>query len=114
MESGEDDRPSRSQRKRDMLELQELGERLVDLPKEVVDGFPLPDALRDAVVAARSITARGGRKRQMQFIGRLMREVDAGPIRSALAELDGRGTVDKAAFRDAERWGARLVRRFAD
>lgn len=109
MESGEYDRPSRSQRKRDMLELQGLGERLVDLPKEVVEGLPLPDALRDAVVAARSITARGGRKRQLQFIGRLMREVDAGPIRTALAELDGRGAVDKAAFRAAERWRARLI-----
>lgn len=109
MESGNDDRPSRSQRKRDMLALQELGERLVGLPREVLDRFPLPDALRDAVVTARSITARGGRKRQLQFIGRLMREVDAAPIRSAMAELDGRGAVDKAAFRAAERWRSRML-----
>lgn len=109
MESGDDERPSRSQRKRDMLALQALGERLVDLPVEILERIPLPPDLFDAVMAARSITAHGGRKRQLQYIGRLMREVESEPIRTALAELDGRGAVDKAAFRAAERWRTLLL-----
>lgn len=109
MESTNDDSPSRSQRKREMLALQELGERLVGLPPDVLERFPLPDSLREAVTTARSITARGGRKRQLQYIGRLMREVDAEPIRTALADLDGRGAVDKAAFRAAEDWRSRIL-----
>jgi ribosome-associated protein len=70
------EQPSKSQRKREMLALQALGERLVALPAARLEALALLDELRDAVLFARSLTARGARKRQLQYIGRLMRGVD--------------------------------------
>ena len=78
------DKPSKSQRKREALALQELGETLVDLKPAQLGKMPLPEELREAVLAARQMTQRGARKRQLQYIGRLMREIDPEPIRVAL------------------------------
>lgn len=92
-----------------MLELQALGERLVELPPNQLTLFDLPDSLHEAVVSARGITARGGRKRQMQYIGKLMRAIDAAPIRAVFARLDGRDFTERAALHEAERWRTRLL-----
>lgn len=100
---------SKSQRKRAMLALQALGERLVGLPPQQLARMPLPDDLRDAVDAARAITARGGRKRQLQYIGKLMRTVDPAPIRAALEQLDGVDRAEKALLHEAEAWRERLL-----
>jgi ribosome-associated protein len=78
------DKPSKSQRKREALALQDLGETLVDLKPAQLEKIPLPEKLREAVLAARQMTQRGARKRQLQYIGRLMREIDPEPIRTAL------------------------------
>ena len=78
------DKPSKSQRKREALALQELGETLVTLKPAQLDKIPLTEELRVAVLAARQMTQRGARKRQLQYIGRLMREIDPEPIRVAL------------------------------
>ena len=78
------DRPSKTQRKREALALQELGEILVDLKPAQLDKMPLPEGLREAVLAARQMNQRSARKRQLQYIGRLMREIDPEPIRTAL------------------------------
>ena len=78
------DKPSKSQRKRDALALQELGETLVTLKPTQLDKMPLPEELREAVLAARQMNQRGARKRQLQYIGRLMRQIDPEPIRAAL------------------------------
>ena len=78
------DKPSKSQRKREALALQDLGETLVTLKPAQLDKMPLPDKLREAVLAARQMNQRGARKRQLQYIGRLMREIDPEPIRAAL------------------------------
>ena len=78
------DKPSKSQRKREALALQELGETLVTLKPAQLDKIPLPEELREAVLAARQINQHGARKRQLQYIGRLMREIDPEPIRAAL------------------------------
>ena len=56
--------------------LQKLGERLVDAKPALVDGLPLPQGLRDAIVDARSLTSRGAKRRQRQYIGKLMRALD--------------------------------------
>lgn len=82
-----DEKPSKTQRKRDMHELQALGERLVELDDHEIDRLPLDERLADAVRDARTIRSREGRRRQLQFIGRLMREVDADALRAALAEI---------------------------
>lgn len=82
--------PSKSQRKRDASALQALGEQLVHLSSTQLKQLPLPEALLLAVQEAQTITERGGRKRQLQYIGKLMRQLDASQtvtIRTALATL---------------------------
>ena len=98
-----DDRPSKSELKRRMHALQEIGERLVALPQNDLDRIPIEDArLEEAISQARRITARGGLKRQLQFIGKLMRSVDPAPIEAALAALDQRHAATTAAFHQLE------------
>lgn len=94
---------SKSERKRQMHALQDLGERLVALPAAELAKIPIDDErLRDAVETARRITARGGLKRQLQFIGKLMRSIDPTPIANGLATLDHRATESAAAFHRIE------------
>lgn len=92
-----------------MHALQALGERLVELPATQLDALDLPPALHDAVAQARGIRARGGRKRQLQYIGKLMRDVDADPIRQALARIDGDALVERAQLHRCEAWRDRLL-----
>ena len=80
--------PSKSQRKRDMHALQELGEELVALQPARLRSLALPESLLEAIEQAQRISSREGRRRQLQLIGKLMRQVDADPIRDALA-VDG-------------------------
>jgi ribosome-associated protein len=81
-------KPSKSQRKRDANALQILGERLVALTPAQLERVPLPQILRDAVLSARNISGRGAARRQRQLIGKLMRQVDAEPIRAAFDRLE--------------------------
>ncbi|MDA8416102.1 MAG: DUF615 domain-containing protein [Betaproteobacteria bacterium] len=84
------DPPSKSQRKRDMTALQNLGESLLGLNRHQLDQLDLPESLYDAIQEAKSITAHGARRRQLQFIGKLMRQVDPAPIQSFLDQLPRR------------------------
>ncbi len=77
------ERPSKSQRKRDMTELQQLGVRLVACKPDQLARLDLPEVLRDAILAAQRIHAHEGRRRQFQYIGRLMRDADTEAIRKA-------------------------------
>lgn len=82
--------PSKSQRKRDATALQDLGEQLAQLTPAQLRRVPLPDELLAAVRLAQGITQRGGRKRQLQYIGKLMRQLDeaeTAAIRVALATV---------------------------
>ncbi len=104
-----DDDISKTRRKRDMHDLQALGERLLAVPAERLRTLPIPEKLLEAVLLAQRISAREGLRRQRQYIGRLMREVDAEALR---LELD-RDTVDQRAatriLHAAERWRERLI-----
>ena len=81
--------PSKSERKRQMHALQQLGERLVALPQAELDAINIEDErLREAVDQARRIKARGGLRRQLQFIGKLMRSIDSSTIEAALKARD--------------------------
>jgi len=103
------ERPSKSQRKRDMTALQALGEELLALQPSKLLALPLPPALADAIELARRITSHEGLRRQRQYIGRLMRDVDPAPIRAAL-DRDGAGhRAEVAAMHAAERWRERLL-----
>ena len=108
------DGPSKSQRKRDSTDLQELGEALIGLPDPELDALPLPEILRDAVLLARRITAHGGLSRQKQYIGKLMRKIDAEPIRAAIAARRENELVVALRFRRIEQWRDRLVKEGPD
>jgi ribosome-associated protein len=105
--------PSKSQVKRDMHALQQLGLKLVALDggrfAALAREAELSERLVDAVSAARSITAWGARKRQLQFIGKLMREVDPEPIRRRLDLWAHGHDVDAERQHALERWRERLM-----
>ena len=103
------ERPSKTQRKKQMNELQALGERLVTLNAAQLDGIGLPEDLRTAVADAQGIPGRESRRRQLQYIGRLMREVDAQPIREKIAAWDGLSREHAAKLHAIERWRERLL-----
>jgi ribosome-associated protein len=105
----DDDRPSKTRRKKDMHELQALGESLVELSPERLDAIEMPEELRDAVREAKRITKHEGRRRQMQYIGRLMRDIDPQPIRAKLDEWRGQSREATAALHATERWRERLI-----
>jgi ribosome-associated protein len=78
------DRPSKSQVKRDMHALLDLGKDLVDLPPERLRQLPLAERLFDAIREAQRITSREGRRRQIHYVGKLMRDAPADEIRAQL------------------------------
>jgi len=107
-------KPSKSARKREQLELQRLGESLITLSDSQLASFALDERLREAIRAARSMRANEALRRQKQFIGKLMRDVDPLPIRQRLALLRGEDLQEKRVFADAEQWRDRLVSERSD
>ena len=105
----QDEPVSKTRRKREMLELQALGAALVELPDASLAQISLDAVLLEAVLEARRIRSHEARRRQLQYIGRLMREVDAQPIREQLAALDGHSAQAAAAHRRLEAWRERLL-----
>ena len=101
--------PSRSQLKREAEALQDLGAELVKLKTSQLETIPMPERLRDAVMEARRIKSHGALRRQMQFVGKVMREVEAEPIREALDRLLNRDQAAAARFHLLERWRDRLI-----
>ena len=80
-------KPSKSAKKREYLALQKLGEELIRLKPSDLDSLPLDDDLREALAEAQKMTAHGALRRQKQYIGKLMRYVDAEPLRDAFNAL---------------------------
>jgi ribosome-associated protein len=103
------DRPSKSQMKRDMTALQKLGEDLLALPESRWEPLALPEILYDALRAAKKITNFEGRRRQMQYIGKLMRRIDAEPVREAVAAFKLGHAQDSLRLHQSERWRDRLL-----
>jgi ribosome-associated protein len=103
------ERPSKSQRKRDMTALQDIGAELVTLNADQLAQIELPERLFEAIVDAQRIRDFEGRRRQMQFIGKLMREIDAAPIRERLDLWSGAARASVAQQRLVERWRERLL-----
>lgn len=73
--------------KKEMSALTELGKRLVELPEKELATIPLPDQLLEQIQLARRITQNSGKKRQLQYIGKLMRSIEMEPILAAYDEL---------------------------
>lgn len=101
--------PSKTQRKKDMHALQELGAELVELNERELASVDLPESLRDAVMEAQRMTKFGARKRQLQYIGKLMRNVDPEPIRERIDAFKAVSNAHTARLHLIERWRARLL-----
>lgn len=85
------ERPSKSARKRAGLALQQLAEALLALPQQQLAEIPLGEPLRKALAESRNVAQHEARRRQLQYLGKLMRDADADAIRAALAEREQRG-----------------------
>jgi len=103
----QDEIVSKTKRKREMHELQALGVALVELSESQL-GF-LEEELRRAVLEAKRISAHEGRRRQMQYIGRLMRDIDPAPIRARLEEINGGSAQANARHKRLEALRGRLM-----
>lgn len=104
-------RVSKTRRKRDMHALQDLGTELAALTREQLDKLDLPEALRQAVHAVHAIahSKHEARRRQLQYIGRLMRDVDPAPLRTAVDTLQGRSRAAIGQQHRLERLRASLL-----
>lgn len=101
--------PSKTKIKQQMHDLQDLGEQLVELSKDKLAELNLPENLLDAIREMKRITKFGAQKRQRQYIGKLMREVDPAPIIARLEVWSGSSRQHTAWLHQIERWRDRLL-----
>jgi ribosome-associated protein len=102
-------RLSKTRRKKDSHDLQDLGEALVAMPDGRLVDLPMDESLLDAIRQYRVTRTHEGKRRQMQYIGKLMRRNDPEPLREAVAAMQLGQAKDALALHDAERWRAELV-----
>lgn len=102
-------RPSKSQRKRDSDALQSLGEELLALSAERLSKIAMSDNLREALREAQRLTRHEARRRQLQYIGKLMRSEDPVPLRAALDAINGVSAAANAHMHRLERLRERLL-----
>lgn len=106
------DEPTRTDLKRESTELQKIGEDLLTLRADVMDKLALPDKLVEAVAEAKRISNFEGRRRQMQFIGKLMRQLEAGQldaVRTAIAQQHLPSAQEALLLHQCEGWRDRLL-----
>ncbi len=99
---------SKTQLKKEAEELQKLGEKLIKLPSHQLKRMALPDALRVALIEAKSIKSNIAGRRQRQFIGTLMRDVDPEPIRHALLQAETDLSIGSTVAKETRQWIDRL------
>lgn len=104
-----DEKPSRTQKKKAAEALQKTGEQLLSLRDAQLDALALPAELREALTAARAMRTRGARRRQLQYIGSLMRSIDADTLRRRLEAVTLQGHNEARRFKQVERWRDELV-----
>lgn len=100
--------PSKSQLKRDAQNLVDLGEKLLTLPEKQLPQIGLPDVV-DAVLAAKKIRKGNARKRQLQFIGKLLRKSDITELMQIVNRFDASTTAHATQFHQLESWRERLI-----
>ena len=103
------DRPSKSARKREASAAQDLGTKLIALREDELTALGLPERLLDAILLAKRITARGGLARQRQYIGKLMRDIDAAPVEAALNARSHNAAFESEKHKRLEEWRTRLL-----
>lgn len=106
------ERPSKSELKRQSNELQKLGETLIEAPRDRVKRVPMPDEVKDAILMAQTITNHEGRRRQLQFVGKLMRTLDeeeVAVIQRTIESWKGTSKAEAAALHALERRREKLL-----
>ena len=101
--------PSKTQRKKESHALQDLGAELVRLRRDQLARIELPDAVREAVEFAHRVTSHEARRRHLQYLGKLMRQLDGEELRAAIALVNGESRAAVALMHQAERWRDRLI-----
>ena len=107
--SRELDKISKTKRKQQMLELQDMGEELVELSKDSLKKIPMSDELREAIKEYQRIPSHGAHRRQLQYIGRIMRNEDTAPIVEKLKQLKGSSTAATALLHRIERFRNEMI-----
>ena len=103
------EKPSKSQLKREAEAKQALGERLLSLSTQQLNKLQLPEALKEAIDLGRNMNSRGALRRQRQFIGRLMRDMDTTEIETFFKAIDEQSLAQRQAFKGLEKWRERLL-----
>jgi ribosome-associated protein len=101
--------PSKTKIKKQMHELRDLGEEITELSKDQLAQLDIPENLRDAIREMKNINKFGAQRRQMQYIGKLMRDVDTAPILAKLDAWKGKSQHHIAYMHQLERWRDRLL-----
>ena len=104
----EDLGPSKSQLKRDAKDLVAMGEKLLKVPEQQLHQIDLPDVV-DAVLEAKKITKGNARKRQLQYIGKLLRKSDTAALVQLLNRFDASTIEHATQFHQLEDWRERLI-----
>lgn len=105
----EEEGQSKTQLKQQSHELQKLGQQLAELSQELLDRTEMPESLRDALELYRRTRSHEGKRRQMQYVGKLMRGADPEPLREAVAEAELGSARHALKLHEAERWRAELI-----
>ncbi|MCU7836246.1 MAG: DUF615 domain-containing protein [gamma proteobacterium symbiont of Taylorina sp.] len=100
---------SKSQAKRDVEELQKLGEKLVKLSRAILESFKLEEKLMDALLLAQNIHSNSAKRRQRQLIGKLMRQADYDKIRTQLERYQNQAVEANAYFHKLENYRDQLL-----
>lgn len=100
---------SKTQRKNDMLELQKLGEKLIKLSLTQLEKIELPETLRNAILLAHTLKSHESIRRHLQYIGKIMRNVDATDIRHAIMQVEFTNEQRTAEFHLVEEWREKLI-----
>ncbi|MEX2489040.1 MAG: ribosome biogenesis factor YjgA [Pseudomonadales bacterium] len=108
MKESDDEPKSKTQQKREMQSLKHLGERLLDLPEEQLQSIGDPGLL-EAVTECKRITKGNARKRQIQYIGKLMRSADVDRVQQLIDRYDSSTKTHTIQFHKLERWRQELI-----
>jgi ribosome-associated protein len=103
------ERPSKTQRKQQAHDLQKLGRELSELSRERLASITMDETLREAIDTFTRTRSHEGRRRQLQLVGKVMRQVDAQPLREALAATKLGSAQESLALHRAEYWRDALV-----
>lgn len=100
---------SKTRRKRECDAMQKIGEDLITLKLSELEQIDIPDRLRDAILEAHKIKQHGALKRHKQFIGKIMRDIDADDIAKQLNDLRHKDDLNNANFKRIEKWRDRII-----